>query len=53
LNFIRKNFIFNFFLFSSTNDGYATDALEEPSLGDIITEHLRVHADMRDTPHFG
>jgi hypothetical protein len=40
-------------LFSSTNDGYAADALEEPSLRDVLTEHLRVHDDMRDTPHFG
>jgi hypothetical protein len=38
---------------SSTNDGYALDALEEPSLRDILTEHLRVHENMRDTPHFG
>lgn len=29
------------------------DALEDPSLTDIVVEHLRVHADMRDTPHFG
>ncbi|CAF0780555.1 unnamed protein product [Adineta steineri] len=38
---------------NSTNDGYAADALEEPSLGDIVTEHLRVHESMRDKPHFG
>ena len=50
-NFPSK--IFCFILSSSTNDGYAADALEEPSLGDIMTEHLRVHDDMRDTPHFG
>ena len=41
------------FSISSTNDGYAADALEEPSLGDVMTEHLRVHENMRDTPHFG
>ncbi|CAF0808695.1 unnamed protein product [Rotaria sordida] len=38
---------------TSTNDGYAADALEEPSLNDVVTEHLSVHEDMRDTPHFG
>lgn len=40
-------------LFSSTNDGYAMDALENPSLSDIVTEHLRVHEKMQNTPHFG
>lgn len=38
---------------SSTNDGYAADALEEPSLSDVVTEHLSVHTNMRNTPHFG
>ncbi|CAF1157882.1 unnamed protein product [Adineta ricciae] len=38
---------------NSTTDGYAADALENPSLGDIVTEHLCVHEDMRDRPHFG
>ncbi|CAF2760829.1 unnamed protein product [Rotaria sp. Silwood2] len=38
---------------TSTNDGYAVDALEEPSLNDVVTEHLSVHENMRDTPHFG
>jgi len=47
----KKNF--RFILYSSTNDGYAADALEDPSLGDIVTEHLRVHESMRDKPHFG
>jgi hypothetical protein len=49
--FIIKKF--RFILYSSTNDGYAADALEDPSLGDIMTEHLRVHESMRDKPHFG
>ncbi|CAF3322893.1 unnamed protein product [Rotaria socialis] len=38
---------------TSTTDGYAADALEEPTLIDVATEHLRVHENMRDTPHFG
>ncbi|CAF1253033.1 unnamed protein product [Didymodactylos carnosus] len=37
----------------STNDGYAVDALENPTLEDIRVEMLRVHADMENTPHFG
>jgi len=46
--FLKNIVIFD--LSSSTNDGYAADALEDPTLGDIVTEHLRVHDNMRDTP---